>query len=71
MKKNPDFEENYNSETAEGIRKHGPYSIRIMKWLYYADRPYYENVNYFVLIATFLNCLNEVSYLWSFCRTKI
>ena len=63
MKKNPDFEENYFSETAEWILKYDQHSIRIMKWLCYADRPYYENVNYMVLMATFLTCLNELSYL--------
>ena len=61
MKKNPDFEENYFSETAELIFKYDQYSIRIMNWLCHADRPYYENVNYFVLMATFLTCLNEKS----------
>ena len=53
MKKNPDFEENYFSETAGLIFKYDQYSIRIMNWLCHADRPYYENVNYFVLMATF------------------
>ena len=53
MKKNPDFEENYISETAEGKFKYDQYSIRTMKWLCYADRPYNENVNYLVLMANF------------------
>ena len=63
MNGNRDFEENSYSETAEGTFKYDQFSIPIMKWLCYADRHYYENVNYFVLTATFLTCLNEISYL--------
>ena len=70
MKKNPVFEENYNSEIVEGIHILAHYSIRIMKGLCYADRHYYENVNYFVLVAIFLTCLNEISYLWLIWRSK-
>ena len=70
MKKIPDFEEYYFSETAEGIIKYDQYSLRILKWLCYADRPFYENVNYFALMATSLTCLNEISYLWLICRSK-
>ena len=61
--KNRDFEENYYSETAEGTFKYDQFSIRIMKWLCYADRHYYENVNYSVFMATFLTCPNEITYL--------
>ena len=45
VKKNRVFKENYYSETAEGIFEYDQYSIRIMKWLCYADRLYYKNVN--------------------------
>ena len=61
MKKNPDFEENYNSETAQGIHKYGHYSIRIMKCLCFADRSFCEFLNYLDLMATVLSYLNEVS----------
>ena len=70
MKKNPDFEQNYYSETAEGIHKVSQYSIRIMKLLCYADRPYYESVNNFVLMATFLTCHSKMFYLWLMCTSK-
>ena len=62
MKKNHDFEESFYTKTAEGIHKISRYSIQIMKPLCYPDRSYYENVNYFVLMATVLTCLKEVSY---------
>ena len=45
MIKNPDFEQNYWSRTATGIYKRGHDSIRIMKWICYYDRSYYENIN--------------------------
>ena len=70
MKKIPGFEDYFFSETAEGIIKYDQYFIRILKWLCYADRPFYENLNYFVLMATFLTCLNEISYWWLICRSK-
>ena len=70
MKKIPDFEEYFFSETAEGVFKYDQYSIRKLKWLGYADRPFYENVKYFVLMPTSLTCLNEISYLWLICRSK-
>ena len=43
MMKNPDFEQNYWSRTATGIYKIGHDSIRLMKWICYYDRSYYEN----------------------------
>ena len=63
MKKNPDFEDYYFSKTAEGLFRYDQYSIRIIKRLCYADRTFFENVNYFVLMATFLTCPNEITYL--------
>ena len=49
---NPDFEQNYWSRTAEGIYKIGYDSIRLMKWICYYDRSYYENINYYDLMAS-------------------
>ncbi len=45
MIKNPDFEQNCFSRTARGIYKIGQDSIRLMKWICYYDRSYYENIN--------------------------
>ena len=45
MIKNPDFEQNYWSRTAKGIYRIGHDSIRLMKWICYYDRSYYENIN--------------------------
>ena len=50
--KNPDFEQNYWSKTATGIYKIGHDSIRLMKWICYYDRSYYENRNYYDLMAS-------------------
>ena len=61
MIKNLDFEENYWSRTAEGIYKIGHDSIRLMKWICYYDRSYYENINYYDLMGSICNHLNEIS----------
>ena len=52
MIKNPDFEQNYWSRTATCIYKIGHHSIRIMKWLCSYDRSYFENINYYDLMAS-------------------
>ena len=57
--KNPDFEQDYWSRTAVGIYKIGHDSIRLMKWICYYDRSYYENINYYDLMGSVLKCLNE------------
>ena len=44
---NSDFEQNYWSRTAKGIYKIGHDSIRLMKFIWYYDRSYYENINYY------------------------
>ena len=50
--KNPDFEQDYWPRTAESIYKIGQDSIRLMKWICYYDRSYYENINYYDLMAS-------------------
>ena len=42
---NPYFEQNHWSITSSGIYKIGNDSIRLMKWICYYDRSYYENIN--------------------------
>ena len=49
MLENPEFDQDCWSKTAIGISKIGHISIRILKWLAYYDRTYYENIIYFVL----------------------
>ena len=61
MLENSDFEHNYWSRTAEGIYKIGHDSIRLMKWISYYDRSYYENINSYDLMGSILICLNEIS----------
>ena len=58
---NPNFEQNCWSKTAIGIYKIGHDSIRLMKWICYYDRSYYENINYYDLMGSFCNHLNEIS----------
>ena len=60
MLKNPDFEHDSWSKTATGIYKIRHDSIRLMKWLNYHDRSYYDNMNYFDLMESILTCLNEI-----------
>ena len=61
MYENTDFEQDYSSRTAQGIYKIGHDSIRLMKWLAYYDRSYYENINYYDLMVSVLTCLNKIS----------
>ena len=49
---NLDFEQHYWSRTSIGIYKIGHDSIRLMKWLAYYDRSYYENTNHYELIRS-------------------
>ena len=61
MMKNPDFEQDYWSRTAIGIYEIGHHSIRLMKWICYYDRNYYENIKYYDLMGSICNFLNEIS----------
>ena len=57
MLRNPNFEQNKYSLTSSGIYKIGHDSIRLMKWICYYDRSYYENINYYDLMASVLQSL--------------
>ena len=59
MLENPDFEQNYWSRTAKGIYKTGHDSIRLMKWICYYDRSYYENINYYDLMGSICKYLKN------------
>ena len=61
MIKNPDFEQNYWSRTAKGIYKIGHDCVRLMKFICYYDRLYYENITYYDLMGGICNHLNEIS----------
>ena len=61
MLENSDFEQNYWSRTAKRIYKIGHDSIRLMKWICFYDRSYYENINYYDLMGSICNHLNEIS----------
>ena len=61
MLKNPDFEQDCWSGTAEGIYKIGHDCIRLTKWICYYDRSYYEKINYYDMIRSLCNYLNEIS----------
>ena len=57
----PDFEQDFWSKTATAIYKIGHDSSRLKKWLIYHDRSYYDNMNYFDLMGSLCNHLNEIS----------
>ena len=63
MLKNPEFEQDYWSRTAKGIYKIGHNSIRLMKWICYNAKSYYENINYYDLMGSICKylILNEIS----------
>ena len=46
MLENSDFEQNKYSITSTGIYKIGYDCIRLIKWICFYDRSYYENINY-------------------------
>ena len=60
MLKNPNFEQDYWSRTAEGIYKIGNDSIRLMNWICSYDRSCYENKKYYDLMGSVCKFLNEV-----------
>ena len=59
MIKNPDFEQNYWSRTATGIYKIGLDSVRLMKFICYYDRSYFEKINYYNLMSSICKYLSE------------
>ena len=61
MSESPVFEQDYYSRSAKGIYNIGHDSVRIMKWLYYYDRSFYENKNYYYSMGLIEKCLNEIS----------
>ena len=61
MLKNPNFEQNKYSITSTGIYRKGHDSIRLMKFICYYDRSYYENINYYDLMGSICSHLNEIS----------
>ena len=61
MLKNPNFEQNRYSITSTGIYRIGHDSIRLMKYICYYDRLYYENINYYDLMGNICSHLNEIS----------
>ena len=56
MLKNSDVEQDHWSKTAIGIYNIGHDSIRILKWLIYYDRSYYDNMKYFDLLGSICLC---------------
>ena len=56
---NTNFEQNKYTLTSKGIYKIGHDSIRLMKWICYYDRSYYENINYFDLMASICKFLKN------------
>ena len=52
MLENPDFEQNKYSITSTGIYKIAHDSIRLMNWICYYNRCYYENIYYFYLMSS-------------------
>ena len=52
MLENPSFEQSYWSRTVLGIYKIGYDSIRLMQWICYYDRSYYEHIYYYDLMGS-------------------
>ena len=52
MLENSDFGQNYWSRTSQGVYKIVHDSTRLMKWICYFDRSYYENIKYYDLMGS-------------------
>ena len=61
MLENLNFEQGFWSKTAIGIYERGHDSIRLLKWLAYYDRSFCENMNYYDLMGSFSEYINEIS----------
>ena len=61
MIEKPDFEQKDYSRTCQGVYKTGHESFKKMKWLFHYARSYYDSINYYDLIGSFLKFTNEVS----------
>ena len=61
MLRNPNFEQNKYSLTSTGLYKIGHDSIKLMKWICYYDRSYFENIDYYDLMGSICKYLNEIS----------
>ena len=63
--KNPNFEQNKYSLTSTGVFKIAHDSIRLMKWICYYDRSYYENINYCDLMGSICKYLISHNYSYT------
>ena len=61
MLENLDFEHDYYSRTATCICRIGHESIRLLNWLFFDDKFYWENLHYYDLTGYVLKYLNEIS----------
>ena len=59
--KNPNFEQNKYSLTSTGIYRIGHDSIRLMKFICYYDRSYYENINYYDMMGSLCRYIIDVT----------
>ena len=58
---NRNFEQNKYSITSTGIYKIAHDSIRLLNWIWYYDRSYYEKIKYYDLMSSVCKYLNEIS----------
>ena len=61
MLENPNFEQDHYSITSTGIYKVAHDSITLMRWIWYNDRMYNENINYYDLMGSIGKHFNEIS----------
>ena len=61
MLENHDFEQNHYSINSTGIYKIRQDIIRLVKWICYYDRSYYEDINYYNMVGSICISLNEIS----------
>ena len=66
MLENPGFEQNKNFLTSTGIYKIAHDSIRLMKWMRYYDRSFYENINYYDMMCSIAKSIKKNIFICMF-----
>ena len=61
MKEYPNFEQDNWSRRAIGIYETGHHCVRLMKWLIYYDRSYYDKSNYFDMMGSICRYIIDIT----------
>ena len=63
MLENPGLEQNKHSPTSTGNYKNAHDSIRLLKWICYYDRSFYENINFYDVMCSIAKSIKKIKCL--------